>query len=99
MANLRDFIPDLDEQIENDPDVLQGKLRLADEVVDYARSISPIDSGDYRDGIRKRRRGKTGVSVEWTDPKSGYIEYGTEDTPEFAIKAKTEAHFREGGLD
>jgi hypothetical protein len=96
MAKLSDFIDqsEIDEYLETSPDVLQAKLELADEVVDYARSISPEDSGEYKDGIKSRRYGRTGVGVVWTDDKSDLIEYGTEDTPEFAIRARTEEHFR-----
>lgn len=96
MANLMDFIPkaEIDRALEEDPDVVKAKMGFADKVVDYAKSISPVDSGKYRDGIRKRRRGN-GVSIEFTDPISNIIEYGSEDTPEFAIRAKTEAHFQE----
>ena len=96
MAKLSDFIPqaEIDEYLAEAPEVLQGKLELADEVVDYAQRIAPVDDGEYRDGIKTRRRGKTGVSVEFTDPKSNLIEFGTEDTPAFAVRAKTEAFFR-----
>lgn len=97
MANLMDFIPkaEIDRALESDPDIVKAKMAFGDKVVDYAKSISPVDSGEYRDGIRKRRRGN-GVSIEFTDPKSNLIEYGTEDTPEYAIRAKTEAHFQNG---
>lgn len=100
MAKLTDFIPkaEIDAYLESAPEVLAGKIELANEVVDYARSISPEDEGDYKRGIRVRRRGRTGVSVEWTDEKSDLIEYGTVDTPEFAVKARTEAHFNNQGL-
>lgn len=96
MAKLSDFIgqDEIDEHLESSPDVLAGKLELAEEVVDYARSISPEDEGDYKDGIKVRRHGRSGVGVHWTDPKSGLIEYGTEDTPEFAVRRRTIEHFR-----
>lgn len=95
MAKLSDFIPQeqIDEFLETSPTILEGKLELAAEVASYARSIAPVDEGDYRDGIRVRRYGSTGVGVEWSDPKSGLIEYGTEDTPPFAVRAKTIEHF------
>lgn len=99
MAKLSDFIPqsEIDDYLENSPEVLAGKLELANEVVEYARSISPEDTGEYKDGIKVRRYGSTGVGVVWTDPKSNIIEYGSEDTPEFAVRARTEAHFNHGG--
>jgi hypothetical protein len=96
VAKLSDFIDqdDIDAHLEDDPDILAGKLELAEDVVDYAQSIAPVDSGEYKDGIRVRRYGKSGVGIEFSDPKSNLIEYGTEDTPAFAVRAKTIEHFR-----
>lgn len=98
MAKLSDFIDqaDIDAHLETDPDILKGKLELANEIADYAKSISPEDSGEYKDGIKVRRHGRGGVGVHWTDPKSNLIENGTEDTPEFAVQARTEEYFRGG---
>lgn len=95
MAKLTDFISqaDIDEYLEESPTVLQGKLELAAEVVDYAQKIAPVDEGDYRDGIRYRRNGKTGVLIEFSDEKSDIIEYGTEHSPEFAIRRRTVEFF------
>lgn len=101
MAKLTDFIPkaEIDAYLESAPEVLAGKIELANEVVDYARSISPEDEGTYKRGIRVRRRGRTGVSVEFSDPKSNLIEYGSEHNPEYAVRARTEAHFKQPGPD
>jgi hypothetical protein len=98
MARLSDFIPQqqIDDFLENSPTILEGKLELANEV-DYAKSISPVDEGDYRDGIKVRRHGRSGVGVHWTDPKSNLIEYGSEHNPEFAVYRKTVEHFQNGG--
>lgn len=99
MAKLSDFIPqrELDEYLESAPDIVQAKLELANEVVEYARSISPEDEGTYKKGIRARRRGRTGVSIEFSDPKSNLIEYGSEHNPEYAVRARTEDHFNQRG--
>lgn len=99
MAKLSDFIDqdDIDDYLENSPEVLAGKLELAAEVVAYAQSISPEDSGEYKAGIQARRYGRNGVGVVWTDEKSHLIEYGTIDTPEFAVRRKTIEHFRGTG--
>ncbi len=96
MAKLTDFIdPDvIAEYLETSEDILAGKMALAQEVVDYAQSIAPVDSGDYKAGIRVRRYGKSGVGIEFSDPASSFVEYGTEDTPEFAIMRKSIEHFQ-----
>lgn len=96
MAKLSDFISqaEIDAHLANDEDILAGKMALAQEVVDYAQSIAPVDSGDYRDGIRVRRYGKSGVGIEFSDDASSFVEYGTEDTPEFAVMRRSIEHFQ-----
>jgi hypothetical protein len=90
MAKLTDFIPqaDIDGYLEGDDEVVKAKVDLAQDGVDYAKSIAPVDTGYYRDHIEVQRRG-------FNDPKAAIIEYGTEDNPAFAIRAKTENHFNE----
>lgn len=88
-----DFILQLKGHISTDPDVLAAKLQLAADATKHAQSIAPVDEGDYRDGIRPVRIGTTGVGVEFSDPKSVHIEYGTVDTPEFAVMKRTVEHF------
>ena len=96
MAKLTDFIdPDvIAEYLETSEDILAGKMALAQEVVAYAQSIAPVDSGDYKAGIRVRRYGKSGVGIEFSDDASSFVEYGTEDTPEFAVMRKSIEHFQ-----
>lgn len=96
MAKLSDFIDqaDIDDYLENSPEILNGKLELAEKVANYARSIAPVDSGDYRDGIKVRRYGRTGVGVVFTADHSHLVEYGTVDTPAYAVRAKTIEHFK-----
>lgn len=99
MAKLSDIIPqsEIDDYLESSDDVLDGKLELANEVVEYAQSISPVDSGDYREGIKARRYGRTGVGVVWTDDKSELLEYGSIHNRPFAVMRKTVEHFSNGG--
>ena len=96
MAKLSDFISqaEIDAHLANDEDILAGKMALAQEVVDYAQSIAPVDSGDYKAGIRVRRYGKSGVGIEFSDDASSFVEYGTEHSPEFAIMRKSIEHFQ-----
>lgn len=98
MASLYDICgrANVEDYLENSEDLLEGKLELAGEVVDHARSISPEDTGDYKDGIVARRHGRAGVGVHWTAEHSNLVENGTEHTPEYAIKARTEEYFRSG---
>jgi len=99
MAKLSDFIAQdvIDDYLENDPDILAGKLELANEAVSYAKSIAPEDQGDYKDGIRARRYGRTGVGIEFTDEKSNLIEYGSVNNPEYAVRSRTIEHFGGAG--
>ena len=94
MAKLTDFISEdeIAEYFEESAEVLQYKMELANQAVEYARSIAPVDTGAYRDSIKVQRRGDR-VRVVWKDYKSHWIEYGTEDTPPFAVRAKTIEHF------
>lgn len=92
-----DFIIALREHVRDDESITEAKLVMAREAAAYARSIAPVDEGDYRDGIQVGHRGASGVGVEFTDWKSHIIEFGSEDTPEFGIIARTADHFRSGG--
>ena len=97
MAKLTDLIPqaDIDGALENDDAIIAYELAVAKQAAEYARSIAPVDEGEYRDGIRVGRRGNRGVVVEFSDYKSHWVEYGTEDTPASAVRAKTEDRFNE----
>lgn len=94
MAKLSDFIDQdvIDDYLEGDPDIVQGKLELAGIAVEFAKSISPEDTGEYKDGIEARKNG-TGVGIYFTDPKSNLIEYGSEHSPAYAIRARTIEEF------
>ena len=68
---------------------------MAREGVRYAKSIAPVDEGDYRDGIRVGRRGNRGVEIEFSDYKSHWVEFGTEDQEPNPVRAKTENHLQQ----
>lgn len=89
-----DFIVALQKHIEDDESITDAKIAMAREAVTYARSIAPVDEGEYRNGIQVGHRGASGVGVEFTDWKSHIIEFGSEHTPEFAVIARTAEHFR-----
>lgn len=98
MADLRDLIPNLDEQLAADPDVNAGLDEfMEDEVVPVWKDKSPVEHGTYRDSIKVTKRAHNGRGqVGAEDEKANIIEYGSNDTPEFAPRAKTEAHFNQG---
>lgn len=97
MANLTDFIPqaDIDGALEDDDEVIAYKVAVARRGVEYAKSIAPVDEGDYRDGIRVGRLGNTGVAVEFSDYKSHWVEFGTEDQEPNPVRARTENHLEQ----
>ena len=82
--------------------------RMVKEIVPYAKSISPVDDGDYAAGwhvVKKAQRGKGVVgNKHW---KAHMIEFGTKadppdsksplgpdtPTPAFAIGEKVAKHF------
>jgi len=94
---LSDLIPqpDIDAALEGDDAVVSYKIAVAKQGVEYARSIAPVDDGDYRDGIRIGRLGNSGVAVEFSDYKSHWVEFGTEDQEPNPVRAKTENHLGE----
>lgn len=70
------------------------------QVVAVWKDYSPVGGTDdphpglYRDSVRITKpaaggKGQVGATVDYAH----IIEYGSEDTPEFAPRAKTEAHF------
>jgi hypothetical protein len=95
-----DFIVAMRKHIDEDESITEAKLVMAREAAAYARSIAPVDEGDYRDGIQTAHVGASGVGVAFTDWKSVFLEYGTvtpsgkPHTPEFAVMARTAEHFR-----
>lgn len=83
-----------------------GLRKKAQEIADYWRSVSPVDTGEYAASVKvqKVRRGKAVVgSKHW---RAHFIEFGTgpdtkdgskygpdTPTPAFAPGAKTAAHY------
>lgn len=82
---------DIDEALKSQ-EVIDAKVELAEQAADYWRSVSPRDTDEYHDSI-KLEHNDSDVSVGAYDPAANIIEYGNEKTPEFAPRAKTEAHF------
>jgi hypothetical protein len=84
----------------NSEEVLKARIALANKARIYWRRIAPVgdpaidpNSGTYRNSIKVTVDGND-VSVGSDDPKANIIEFGTEDTPEFACRAQTQARFK-----
>lgn len=91
-----EYILAMQKHIEEDESITEAKLMLAREAAAYARSIAPVDEGEYRDGIQAAHIGASGVGVEFADWKSVIIEYGAEgNKPEFAVAKRTAEQFRQ----
>lgn len=95
MASLYDLLGRdvVDDYLENSDDILAGKLELANKAAAYAKSIAPVDSGEYASGIKVRRYGSHGVGVVWTAEHSNLVEYGSEHNEEHAVRRRTIEHF------
>lgn len=82
-------------------DQIRRELRaVAEDAAEYARSIAPVDEGDYKKSIHTEDlddvNGLPARRVIADDYKAIWIEYGTKEpgpTPEFAVFAKTADHF------
>ncbi len=59
------YIVAMQQHIEEDESIIEAKLVMAREVAAYARSIAPVDEGDYRDGIQVQHVGASGVAVAY----------------------------------
>lgn len=69
-------------------ETVQGRMRIAAEIVDIAKSIAPVVTGAYKGGMAERGVGST-VRVVDNDPTSIWKEYGTSDTPAHAALTAT----------
>lgn len=55
----------------------------AGDVIENAKRVAPVRTGKYRDGLKVIEQGGK-VYASGTDFKSGWIEFGTVNTPVFA---------------
>lgn len=83
--------------IRHDADVQAGLDELANEVKAYWQGIAPVDTGEYAANTRIRKmRAKDGTPmrrVSNLDPAAHIIEYGSNDTKKFAVRARVGTHF------
>lgn len=63
---------------------------MTNEVVPTWQGYYPVDTGEGRESIKVTQRAQAGKGeVAATDEAANVIEYGSEDTPEFAPRART----------
>lgn len=68
-------------------------LPMARMIADTARSLAPVESGRYRDGISVQQT-KTGARVLAADQKSSWIEFGIpshHQAPQFVLRRAVDA--------
>jgi hypothetical protein len=75
------------------PEVTDAKLQLAEHVKEWWKAISPVRTGHYRDSIHVEVGSDHVVRVIAEALYSSFLEYGTEDTPEMALRSQVEAKF------
>jgi len=77
------------------PVVVTGAQDAAEQIAERAREMAPVDTGNYRDGIRAERSNKqtSGVwRVVATDQKSSWVEFGTfKDPGQFVLRQAAES--------
>jgi pectin methylesterase-like acyl-CoA thioesterase len=80
------FIPNFPaiQAIKKLPIVQAAIAVIGTDMEEHARADAPVDEGKYRDSIHIEKEGE-GVTLVADDDKAVYIEYGTEDTPTFAV--------------
>lgn len=91
---LADIVAGFDEQAQSGAYDAELDAFMEGEVVPVWKANSPQDTGAYTDSVKvtKPARGGRG-QVGATDAAAHIIEYGSIHSPEFAPRAKTEAHF------
>lgn len=84
-AEIVDFLKD-------DPDIIAAEVALAEEAAEYAKSISPEETGEYKNNINAHQEGSE-VWLGFDSEIANIIEYGSISTPEFAVRTRTEEYF------
>ena len=92
---------EIERKIRADAEVRRQARDFADDVKDYWRDISPVDTGAYAASVHTERRPDVrGLPQFWVGTRIWYahfVEFGTGEpgpTTEFAPAAKTAHHFR-----
>lgn len=89
----------LQKQIAENKAVQDELKRRAEALAEYARSIAPVKTGEYRDSIAVVPTPEgSGWRVEATDYKAVWIEFGTVDEPEKRVLGRAAQHIQGGGV-
>lgn len=86
----RTFIPNplIGVEIEASGMLLLPLDSTAETIADRARNLAPVDTGTYRNSIQAdsgMENGKSVGQVSSDVPYAAFIEFGTSDTPTFAV--------------
>lgn len=108
MTDADDVLADLHDQFAKAAEAGEFDEQLDDfmenRVVPVWQANSPVDTGEYKESVGVTRRAQGGRGqVGATADHANIVEYGaehvTEPTPEYAPRAKTEAHFATGAAE
>ena len=72
--------PSFFEELGTSREVTSAVMGMAEAAAEAARATAPVDTGDYKSGIKtdlRRGRGRNVGRVEFTDPKSLLVESRT----------------------
>ena len=70
----------------------EGRLELAKDAAEYAKSIAPEETGEYANSIAARRDGSR-VIIRFGAAHSNLVEYGSVNNPEYGVVRKTIEHY------
>ncbi len=87
---------EIEAAIQNAAEVKAEKKAVAKKMVEHAKSISPVDEGEYAAAWRSYETRRGDVRVINDDFKAHWIEDGTggsSPTPEYAVAARTAIAF------
>lgn len=109
-SSVDDVLAEINAQVLEQRELIRGELHeFVDRGVDFAQSIAPVGGagdphpGQFRDSIhgedREDRRGLPAASIVSNLPTAGFIEFGTEKTPEHGTFAKTRSYLQDQADD
>jgi hypothetical protein len=87
--------PNLEDELKKFPLLQTSTFEVAKAIAERARSLAPVMTGRYRDGIEAQPPNAKGTSrVYASDQKSSWIEFGNRDglqAPQFVMRNAVES--------